>query len=209
MNKKSTKNNNEINELQQTNLQNKNAVEEKLNDLQYQIQETNIKEENTKQSNVNENDLNIIMNNTTQNLSTKVLKKQNKKHKNDTDQNSMLNEKPNIELDISKKVILIVATVFLALALMMFILSIRGCIALITNNAEGLAILGIAMAKIVVIGCFCFPGLLANLIAIVTSLFTIKTTIPAQKKWSISLIIVSIIIFIVYLTLTILALTAK
>ena len=113
------------------------------------------------------------------------------------------------KLDISKKVILIVATVFLALALMMFILSIRGCIALITNNAEGLAILGIAMAKIVVIGCFCFPGLLANIIAIVTSLFTIKTTIPAQKKWSISLIIISIIIFIVYLTLTILALTAK
>ena len=209
MNKKSTKNNNEINELQQTNLQNKNAVEEKINDLQYQIQETNIKEENTKQSNVNENDLNIDTNDATQNLSTKVLKKQNKKHKNDTDQNSMLNEKPNIELDISKKVILIVATVFLALALMMFILSIRGCIALITNNAEGLAILGIAMAKIVVIGYFCFPGLLLNIIAIIISLFTIKTTIPAQKKWSISLIIISIIIFIVYLTLTILALTAK
>lgn len=209
MNKKSTKNINTTNELQQTNLQNKNAVEEKLNDLQYQIQEFATKEENTKQSNVNENDLNIDTNDATQNLASKSLKNQNKNQNKETDQNSMLNEKVNIELDISKKVILIVATVFLALALMMFILSIRGCIALITNNAEGLAILGIAMAKIVVIGCFCFPGLLLNIIAIIISLFTIKTTIPAQKKWSISLIIISIIIFIVYLTLTILALTAK
>ena len=211
MNKKPLNEQSELNEFTSQPLQNDDFTQNvNSSNFQPQAQENFKLQENlTSSVETKQNSLHNESFDTEQNTTIKALKKANKKNNKDADNNSLLTQKVNIELDVSKKVILVIATIFLALALIMFILSIRGCIALITNNVEGLAILGIAMAKIVIIGYFCFPGLLANIIAIIVSLFTIKATIPLQKKWSLSLIIISIIIFIVYLTLTILALTAK
>lgn len=160
-------------------------------------------------------DDNLIKNNN--NLDDKVSNTSNTLQDNLTSTNTTIESPTNTDKEIqnndnavnilnkktkNKKKLLIAATVFIVIALILLGICLWYCINIIVDNVQGLGKVGVVFGLIVIIGYFTIPGVIAGVISLILSCISINTDIKSQKRLAIAFTIISVIAIILIIVLT-------